>query len=710
MAEDLQKLPIQAFPAITEIRSPVQSELDRRKKSFGKNNLPSAVWTRLISNSRPKLSNTRRRNERKDVHVLMGGGTLEKGKLRGGLEDIYGYKRSGNINEQVHDSLLRPTPGIENISVTMEGELGSLRRARITWNAPSIFDLEELSPYFLQVGTTAILEWGWGIFQNGQVTAFGFTDNPTAEMLSFWDDPRKIYQRPIDARGLYDVMLGYVTNFEWSANTDGSFTCITELTSMGELMAGLHLTEQRNSTNPTEFNIAQTMKQYASENLADAVARFKKDDFDEKNNIDVIRSGENPDSDDQWVSWGFLEDRIINASMFISNQGKKEGSGGFFPLKIDSRDSFISNDSKLISITDDILINQTTGDLLKFADPNGDKFSGVLRNLYVKLSFIKKIINDSETFKDIFETLLNTANNAGSNIWDLELYVNPLTERLQVIDAKYTNKLADGLKPRRVFSLGGFGKETILKNVNLVSKLTQQIALTYMFAANRDDSEKDTVVNAKDDMGVATLYGGFDDLVVFKLKTRQEQGSTGVLSKDEKDAADNVLKEFYRKEAATNQALDVAINGAKRTFIPERDFKFKILDSKGKEALSRYLHRKTQNNKRRKQQLFAPLELNVTIDGIGGIIPGNIFRIENIPEVYERNGVFQVIRVEHEISPETWDTKIQAYFKIINFDSDTGDILDKTKKTENLKDATGDSKSGASSGTGAGEAGSGGAG
>ena len=289
MTEDLTVLPIQAFPALTEIRSPIQSELIRRKESFGKNNLPSTVWTRLISNSRPKdISRRLKKNERKDVHVLMGGGTLENGKLRGGFNDIYG-----------NDQLLRPTPGIENISITMEGKLGSLRRARITWNSPSVFDLEELSPYFLQIGTTAILEWGWGIFQNGQVTAIGFSDNPAGDMLSFFDDPRLLYQRSIDARGLYDTMIGYITNFEWAANSDGSFTCMTELTSMGELMAGLQLSEQRNSTNPTEFNIAQTMKQFAAENLAHAVNKFTSDQRDDINNLDVIRTGKNPDSDDQ---------------------------------------------------------------------------------------------------------------------------------------------------------------------------------------------------------------------------------------------------------------------------------------------------------------------------------------------------------------------------------------------------------------------------
>lgn len=687
-AEDKNLIPTRAFPALSDIREPVQKELNRRKTSFGSNNLPSTTWVRMVSNARPSRTNTKRRreNERKDAFILMGAGTLEDGQHRGGFDSIY-YSRTGNKENQ---QLFRPTPGITNVSVTMEGELGSIRQATITWIAPSVYDLEELSPYFLTPGVTAILEWGYGIFQD-QITAVGLgsSDNKIAtKMTDFFNDPRKLYQRAIDAEGRYDAMLGRVSNFEWSANQDGTFTCTTKLLSMGELMAGLHLEEQLNSTNPNE-EIQKSIKEFLSDGINQKIADFNRDEASQKDGIDVI--DDNPDDIGTWVSWGFLEDLIINQQMHISNEGKATGVG-FFPYQIDSRDSLISNDPVLLSIDENIIINKRSSEALKFDDPDGDVFSGVLRHVYIKTELIIDTFSNSDTFKEAFDKLFNIMNNAASNIWQLRLYVDPLTERLRVIDERYTNDLARTVKPRTTFSFGGFGKETILKNINLVSNVSSQLAVTYMFAKNKDEVEKDKVLNAKNDMGIKTLWGKFDDLVLFKLRQTQGEQSTGQKTTDARDAADNIKKKTLEKESVSPQDLVGAIQDATdvKTISSDKQLSFVVLDANGKKFLKKWLHRKDKSNLRRKQQTFAPLELNVTIDGIGGIIPGNIFRIENIPEVYEANGVFQVIRVEHDISPETWDTKVTAYFKIINFDDTEFSQEFSPKDPEDITAARGD--------------------
>jgi len=198
-----------------------------------------------------------------------------------------------------------------------------------------------------------------------------------------------------------------------------------------------------------------------------------------------------------------------------------------------------------------------------------------------------------------------------------------------------------------------------------------------MFAKDKDDSEKNKSINAKDDTGIKTLWGDFEDLVLLRLKQTQGEESTGQQVADAKDVQDNIDKKTREKENVTPQDLVAAVQSATdvKTISSEKKLTYVVLDSNGKTFLKRWLHRKDKNNIRRKQQTFAPLELNVTIDGIGGIIPGNIFRIENIPEIYEANGVFQVISTEHDISTDTWDTKIKGYFKIINFNDDEFDQI-----------------------------------
>ena len=61
---------------------------------------------------------------------------------------------------------------------------------------------------------------------------------------------------------------------------------------------------------------------------------------------------------------------------------------------------------------------------------------------------------------------------------------------------------------------------------------------------------------------------------------------------------------------------------------------------------------------RNKVDVLAPVELEITIDGIGGIIPGNAFHVDYIPEEYQKYCVFQVLGVDHTVGTDSWNTTI----------------------------------------------------
>lgn len=61
------------------------------------------------------------------------------------------------------------------------------------------------------------------------------------------------------------------------------------------------------------------------------------------------------------------------------------------------------------------------------------------------------------------------------------------------------------------------------------------------------------------------------------------------------------------------------------------------------------------------------LEIKITIDGIAGIHCGQYFQIDGIPEVYNKNGFFQVTNIKHSIDTENgWVTTIEAGLRIKN--------------------------------------------
>ena len=67
-------------------------------------------------------------------------------------KELYEKKKNGQI---------RPISGLKSIEVNYKGSFKAIREAVVNWTVGSIDDLEELTPYFLTVGKTVALDWGW---------------------------------------------------------------------------------------------------------------------------------------------------------------------------------------------------------------------------------------------------------------------------------------------------------------------------------------------------------------------------------------------------------------------------------------------------------------------------------------------------------------------------------------------------------------------
>ena len=59
-----------------------------------------------------------------------------------------------------------------------------------------------------------------------------------------------------------------------------------------------------------------------------------------------------------------------------------------------------------------------------------------------------------------------------------------------------------------------------------------------------------------------------------------------------------------------------------------------------------------------------PIELEITIDGTGGIIPGNPFQVDYIPQRYNKYTVFQSLSVGHTIDSSNWTTTIKGQIRV----------------------------------------------
>ena len=78
--------------------------------------------------------------------------------------------------------------------------------------------------------------------------------------------------------------------------------------------------------------------------------------------------------------------------------------------------------------------------------------------------------------------------------------------------------------------------------------------------------------------------------------------------------------------------------------------------------------------------LLIPLELELEIDGIGGIYPGNSFHSTYIPSAYQSKTVFQAFDVNHRLDVSGWTTTIAGKMR-----STISNIFTGYKTLEDLK-------------------------
>ncbi|MBC8428394.1 hypothetical protein H8D04_00780 [bacterium] len=72
-----------------------------------------------------------------------------------------------------------------------------------------------------------------------------------------------------------------------------------------------------------------------------------------------------------------------------------------------------------------------------------------------------------------------------------------------------------------------------------------------------------------------------------------------------------------------------------------------------------------------------PIELEIEVDGVGGILPGNAFHVDYIPDRYKKYCVFQAINVDNSVNSGGWTTTIKGQIRV---------AMDKIIKDKIIKD------------------------
>ena len=230
----------------TPIVKKIRDKLENKKRILGREISEAGTTVSDINEDGVFIKTTfiRMTSNPKDEEqiTLMGGELKSDGSLYVGYEQKYGARKG------LDNKFKRPIAGIKNIDVNYEGGLKARRKAVVNWTCWSLEDLERFRRHFLAHGKTVLLEWGFS--KKGESFITPFDENGKILQDVFTSNTQKYN---LDNNGDYDLLAGYVSNFEWTTRDDGAFDCTTDIVGLG-----VNMTDSYNR--PSEFNFKTEMK------------------------------------------------------------------------------------------------------------------------------------------------------------------------------------------------------------------------------------------------------------------------------------------------------------------------------------------------------------------------------------------------------------------------------------------------------------------
>lgn len=294
---------------------------------------------------------------------------------------------------------------------------------------------------------------------------------------------------------------------------------------------------------------------------------------------------------------------------------------------------------------------------LQFLLPNSStnsKSLGYLENIYVNLDFLydqavsKNIAsNDTQSkntiaIREYIQNILRNVQNSLGNVNNFDLQVDSRNAIGRIIDINYTGD--PSINP---FTLQIHNLNSSVRTYSFNSKIFPEMGSIIAISA------QDATGIGKLGYDNATLVA-WNDGITDRLIPKKTFSTN--IKIDKESSPNSFILPFLTKIFAYFEALAGDGTSNPNYLYGGLDFAYRDFLS----VLDRY-------DPQNAYKSIIPTELTVTLDGIGGIIIGNLFQINQdiIPKGYKtvpgRNVAYIVTNVGHNIQSNDWTTTLQAY-------------------------------------------------
>lgn len=287
---------------------------------------------------------------------------------------------------------------------------------------------------------------------------------------------------------------------------------------------------------------------------------------------------------------------------------------------------------------------------------------GNLLNVFFSYDRFLEIYEEGTSIADIVNPILQTIQDAMLGLCQLELqkpYDTVGFAGLEIIDRKISQPLPVATTPQSIFRFKIGAQNSIVKVLTFnmeMSTLMQAQALysSQLAIAKRNDEvnadaskEIDVVTSA--DLSYSTNADGY-----FSINDMEVEIITRVPKKKDERTPEEIKTDKEKEQ----KALDESLKSKHIKFLIDNTIKNMIYKDSG--LIQLYMLPKSPAN----SMALTYMDISLEIDGLAGFSCGEYFQIDGIPEVYNKNGYFQITNVKQGIDENGWKTTIEAGYLI----------------------------------------------
>lgn len=304
---------------------------------------------------------------------------------------------------------------------------------------------------------------------------------------------------------------------------------------------------------------------------------------------------------------------------------------------------------------------------------------GVIGNIFVNLDYIYSIITDDNTASQdkkekndislytFTKTLMSGINSSIGNVANFDIHVDPTDGNIaRIIDVNYVDieTRQKAYDKAFVFEMQKTGPDSgaVIRNYSFESQIFPEQSATIAIASQVQGGALGTDSNT-----LVDFYKNLTDRILLtKVAPSNITAPSTVI--DNSTVIQNLVTNLEKLVTFINDLSSSWFGLSKGDYDASKASEY----SNALKDIINYF--KSFSNSNVKNRGIIPTKLSFEIDGIGGIVIGNMFRIpdEIMPRGYKGGGAgpakiaFLVTRLGHSIQSNDWITKVDSQFTILD--------------------------------------------